>query len=321
MQGLDVFEPSLRAPKGRSNLIRRDCFALLQLRLAVLAMTMFTVFLPSAYADVVYTKTGQELKGLVVEEHKDRIVLNTEANERSISRQDIDDIFYDDPERNYLYLGKQALEGNDFGSARLLFRKSLQFNPRFQEAADALSLLEDMQKKQAPSEKVRDPESALETRWGLMLEPSADRPLVKSVRKGSLADQSDIRVGDKLVSLWSDSLSFRPIPEVAAALLGPAGSVVKLAVQREISIPKGTSRSKDWPGLIIETERLGLAVITIEPGQAAASAGVRPGDRLTAVNDRSTRYLPSEEARRMIRQAASKGITLTIERDLIVKRQ
>ena len=97
--------------------------------------------------------------------------------------------------------------------------------------------------------------------------------------------------------------------------------MVKLAVQREISIPKGTSRSKDWPGLIIETERLGLAVITIEPGQAAASAGVRPGDRLTAVNDRSTRYLPSEEARRMIRQAAGKGITLTIERDLIVKRQ
>ena len=36
---------SLRAPKGRSNLIRRDCFALLRFRLAVLAMTAFSMFL------------------------------------------------------------------------------------------------------------------------------------------------------------------------------------------------------------------------------------------------------------------------------------
>ena len=46
-------------------------------------------------ADTVQLKNGQELKGLIVEKHEDRIVLNTEKGETPVLKSSIQNILYD----------------------------------------------------------------------------------------------------------------------------------------------------------------------------------------------------------------------------------
>ena len=269
-----------------------------------------------AFADVVYYKSGDVLKGLVVEEHQDRVVVNTEAGEQTILRKDIDDVFYDDPERNYLYLGNQALVNRDFGLAKGFFHKALQIHPQFIEAQEALHRLEDHQMKLASPEAMRDPLAALESRWGLILEPTGNWPEVKVVRNGSSPLGSEIVAGDLLVSAWGQSLAFLPITQVAQALLGPSGSTVKLTIQRPLHLPKGA-----LPGVIFEMEPLGLTVTKVEPVGVAESTRMRVGDRIVALDGNSTRYLPLAEARRAFQKARDEGITIVIHRDLMIKRR
>jgi len=285
--------------------------------------------LTTALADVIYFKSGETLKGLVVEEHQDRIIVNTEAGEQPVRRQEIEEIFYDDPERNYLYLGIQALEGENLALARGFFQKALQIHPRFQEAQDAISRLEDQEKKRQFSP-AADPPTVLKEHWGMTLKGTENGPVVQSVREGSPAARSGIAPEDRLISAWGDSLSYRTPEDVAKVLLGPPGSRVKLTLQREIRLPRDEAsgffifhwgREKNWPGVRLEMERLGLTAMEVFPETAAASAGLENGDRVVAIDGRSTRYLPLEGAAGVIQQARKQGVTLTVRRDLIIQRE
>ena len=56
----------------------------------------------------------------------------------------------------------------------------------------------------------------------------------------------------------------------------------------------------------LSMERLGLTV-------------VGSGDRIVSINGQSTRYLPLEQARKMIQAAQDKGVELVINGELRVK--
>ncbi len=266
-----------------------------------------------AYADVIYLTSGETLKGLVVEEHRDRVVVNVGGKEQLLLRRDVDQIFFDDPERNYLYLGSQALENGDFPLAQGLFRKALQIHPAFQEGVDALHRVEDLKAKQSSSSWSSSPLKALETRWGLLLESTADYPLVREVEEGSTASRLEIFSADQLVSLWSESLGFMPLVEVARVLHGPSESLVKLTIQRRLVLPD--------PRLVtLSMERLGLTVQAVDLPKAADGAGLKPGDRIVKIQNRSTRYMTLNEARRMLEESRGQGVKLVIHRDLMLRR-
>ena len=276
--------------------------------------------LAAAVADVIYVKSGETLKGLVVEEHRDRIVLSTESGEQTVQRADIDEVFFDDPERNYLYLGRQALEGGNFSLAKGFFQKSLQIYPEFEEAVDALRRLADLQAKQAAGPLPPNAVELLERHWGVLLEVSAGRPIVKKVDPGSFAKRSGLQAGDLLVGAWGESLAFLSPAEVAKALLGPTGSMLKLTIERAIQLSAGP-KDPSWPGMELTMERLGLTAKEISPKGAAASSLVAARDHIVKINSDSTRYLPLLEAQRKIEEAKDQGILLTIHRDLFIKRE
>ena len=257
----------------------------------------------TAFADVIYDTTGGTLKGLVVEEHADRVVLNTEEGEKTLFRSQIEEIFYAEPERNYLYLGNQALEGGDFGGARGFFQKAQQINPDFSEAADALERADDLEKKQEILTGGLDFLKALKKQWGITLEEGKDLAVVREVRPGSLAEQSGLVAGDGLIAAWGSSLAFLPAGAVAKELVGPPGSKIKLTLQRTVKLPAGAPLE-----MKLSMERLGLTV-----------AG--SGDRIISIGGESTRYLPLEQARKMIQAARDKGAEWVIHRDLKVTRE
>ena len=275
----------------------------------LLVFGLVLAVLSSARADVVYDTAGGTLKGLVVEEHADRVVVNTEQGERTVFRSQIEEVFYAEPERNYLYLGNQALEGGDLAAARGFFQKALQINPDLSEASDALGRAADLEKKQGLLSEGLDLLQAMKKQWGITLEGNKDLSMIREVRPGSLAERSGLAVGDGLVAVWNSSLAFIPAGAVAKELIGPPGTTLKLTLRRAVKAPAGGA----WD-LKLGMERLGLTV-------AGEAAPLLPGDRIVSIRGKSTRYMPLGDAREMIRSAKDKGVELLIHRDLRVTRE
>lgn len=290
--------------------------------LRVLAMTWVTAgsLVSSVFADTLYFKSGNSLTGLVVEEHRDRIVVSTEEGEKTVLRRDIDEVFYSEPERNHLYLGQQALEEGDVHLARGFFEKALQVNPRLQEAEDALHRVEDLERKREllPA---GDWSQTLWEHGGLSLEAGTPYVTISRVKPGSSADKAGLEPGDSLVNYWGESLAFLSPKPVAEALWGPPRTLVKITIQRLVTLPPAPATVNDWPHCKLEMEHLGLTVDRTDPTGAAGLARLMPGDRIVSLNGQATRYLPLVDARRLIQQSKEKGLSLLIHRDLTIQRE
>ena len=160
-----------------------------RLRVNVPWLLILSLYSSTAFADVVYDTAGGTLKGLVVEEHADRIVVSTEQGERTVFRNQIEEVFYAEPERNYLYLGEQALEAGDFSAARGFFLKALQINPALSEASGALERTADMEKKQGLLSAGPNLLQGMEKQWGISLEEGKRLAVVREMLPGSLAER------------------------------------------------------------------------------------------------------------------------------------
>ena len=288
---------------------------------AFAGMTALFFSLAPTFADTIYYNSGETLKGLVVEEHRDRIVVSTEAGEWTILRKDIAEVFYDDPERNYLYLGNKALLTENFGLAHGFFRKALQLHPDFQEGVDGLNRLADLKKKSDSPEREADPVRALQARWGLALSLGTNYAQVQTVKEASVAARAGMMAQDSLVAAWGESLGFLPPEEVARVLLGPPGTMVRLTIQRSVQLSQHGSKKGVWPGWTLSMEPPGLTVMAVEPGGAAEAKGFRAKDRIVEVDGRFTRYMPLEEAVAVVRDSQKKGLLVVIHRDLLIKRE
>jgi len=280
---------------------------------------------PLAHADVVYDRTGGTTKGLVVEEHRDRLVINTEQGERTVLRGDIEEVFYSEPERNYLYLGSQAVEEGELSAAEGFFEKALQFKPDLKEAEDALERLRDLQRKAEWAGRAKDPLRELEKSWGLSLRKGEVFAEVENVEVASALKAGGLAPGDGLVALWSSSLAFLPPDRVAQELLGPPGTFVKVTIERKIQLAPAREGEKGWPGIGLGMERLGLTVQPLQglpffPG-VPVRPDLAPGDRIVRLDGQSTRYMPLADAKEEIQRRKDEGFSFLIHRDLFVTRE
>jgi len=148
---------------------------------------------------------------------------------------------------------------------------------------------------------------------------------VKAVREDSPAQQIGVRVGDKLISFWGRSLSFRSLEAVGSILWGPAGTQGKLSISREVKLPAPVGKArKGWPGMELSMEPLGLTIAKVLPKRAADQIELLEHDRISRMGDQSTRYLPINEARQIFKEHKkvhkNEPLKLMIQRDLMFKR-
>ncbi|MBI4313408.1 MAG: hypothetical protein HY594_01185 [Candidatus Omnitrophica bacterium] len=284
--------------------------------LSILAVLCLCIGPLTAHADEIYLTSGERLKGLVVEEHLDRVVLSTVDGERTVLRSAIDEIFFDDPERNYVYLGNEALAEADINAAAALFRKALQLNPEFEEARDAIRRAEERRQKMNKGWSVINPETQLQ-KYGLQLESTGRFPVVASVRPEGVAFQAGLHAGDGIVAIWGESMAYQPASVAAERLLGLPETTVKVTIERKASLIAGKHA---WPGFEMEMSPQGLSVSRVLEG--GHPAGLQQGDIVHFLNGHPTRYLPLASARNTVMQSRSKdkGLVLTLRRHIFIQR-
>jgi len=305
-----------------------------------------TVFLfPAAYfsfSDTIVLKGAEELKGVVVEEYKDRIVLSTEGGEKELLRGNIADIIFDLEEQNLASLGDFYQDRGMYRKAYYYYSKALEINPEYKKAIDGINYvgtyihqtsrmkkLSHIQKlnEQAEWEKgsvdkgFQSSEEKIVKSLGIVLKNSAESFEISRVVSGSPAAEAGVKKGDVLLAVWGRAITYMETGEVLDKLANHGTMDVHITFSRFMMVKmSGTPAAYGNPlGVKLGfSEMEGLMVEEVREGSAANLAGIKSGDMLTEVQGQSTRYMPLNEVIRTIDSREGSTVFLKIRRDAVL---
>ncbi len=305
----------------------------------LLLVTCNLLLVACSSADTVQMKDGKELKGIVVEDYKDRIVLSSFTGETTLKKDDIKELYFDNEEENLVKLADQAKDRHDFARAFTYYNMALKINPDFKDANDGLVFLQgylfrkeesekldDIKRREnierygtvVPMEKTQTAEEVFKDMirrlWdviGLKLEIEKGFPRVADVRSKSPAYSAGIRDGDIIAALWSKLTGYMSLNEILEAMLDKPSLEIKCIIERTVETsPEGLSFSVELKGLTVSGAR----------GTAAPERQVlKNDDIIVSINGQPTRYMPLKKALELIK--GSKGtVKFVIRRDALIWR-
>ena len=306
---------------------------LLRAEVSALAMTTMVMICffsaPKVFADAVYLTSGDIIKGVVVEDHCDRIVMSTYKGEVEILKFTIDQIFFDNEEQNYTYLGDKALSSGDLDSAFGFYQKAVQINPDFEKVNGAFLRLTDAVNRKKLNIKPQEFFAELIKQSGISIEKYKNKIRVTAVKKDSPAENASIGKGDFITDVWDKSIMYMDAESAAEVMLGDPLSAVRFSIEKNITLPV---KPLPWFkkifsflmfndfGFKLALRPQGLIVSYVSPQGLGKECGLKPLDEVTHINNESTRYMPVSMVRRKIFQSNLKEVVLTVKRQVIVMR-
>lgn len=292
------------------------------------------------HADTIYTKDGKELKGIITEDYKDRIVLSTIGGQVTVMKSDTKELYFDTEEQNLIKLAEQASDKGDYIRAFVYYDKAFKLNPESRAAKDGIVFLQgylfkkDMSQKEeivrrhnefeqrgerseirSDEDKFNDDLKKLRRGSGIVLITSGSATRIESVRAGSPADGAGIRNGDTLVAIWGRLVGYMSLKEVIETMLEKGSLETKITLERNITVrvrPGGSI------GAALSMQFDGLTVSAVKKGSAASEAGLEPNDIITAINGSSTRYMPLKKAIELIKRSKDGKVELTVKKEVIM---
>ena len=304
---------------------------------------------PEACADTVFMKNGKEVKGLVVEEHADRVILSTERGEIPLLLSKIVKIKYDDPEHNFMQVAKDYEKNKKWAEALAYYEKALEVNPNLEEArvraaamrnrfwaSSAEGPIDEIEKQQAvqdawegskpiehsPAALAAEQIKVLKEGLGLTLEKKGQWTLVESVDPKKDVALSGLKKNDRLVAIDGDSVRYLPIDAVRKKFLSPRLSNFTLEYERDCFVVKG-KENDDIRGLGIKLKLgyNGLAIEEVKKDSPAEQGGLKAQDLLTHVNGVSTRYTPLPKVNDLVKDSEKEKIAFTVRRNAMLTRK
>jgi membrane-associated protease RseP (regulator of RpoE activity) len=269
------------------------------------------------------------VKGVVVEDHNDRVVFSTYKGEIEILKINIDQIFFDNEEQNYVYMGDKALAGGDFDLAFGFYQKAILINPDFEKARGAFLRLNDAISRKKLGLEPQEFFAKLNEQLGVSVETYNNKIRIKSVKKDSSADKAGMVPGDYITGVWDRSLMFMDPESAAELMVGAAFSSVQLSTEKNVVLPVKPVPwyERMWSFLMFDDfgcrfamRTQGLVVSFISPDGAAKRSGLKLLDEVTRINGESTRYMPVSMVRTKIFQSHLKKVDLTIKRQIVIMR-
>ncbi|MFH1848543.1 MAG: PDZ domain-containing protein [Candidatus Omnitrophota bacterium] len=317
------------------------------LLIPIIIMFMNTICL----ADAVFTKNGREIKGVVVEEYDDRVVISTYKGEESILKEEIEEVRYDIPEENLSRLAALYKDKGEYKTALALYRKAYKLQPDFKEARDGMLLAQNLifnkqeayRKKQvsmrqdternlgAAQEESPDPRDAMQSRikkvWEtvgveVMEDPATEQIAVKDVLEKSPADIHGIKQGDIILAIWGKLTRYMSPRDVMDLLLSEDITELRLTIMRRLNIKLAEDAllggAKHRLGGAFEMLLEGLTVSDVKPDGPFHSAGVKNGDLVAYLDGKPTRYMSLPSAYELIEETDKDVIEIGIHRAVVL---
>ncbi len=306
------------------------------------ALIIFFVFLSSitsdALADTIILTTGNKIKGLIVDEYVDRIVVSTFRGEMTILRESVKSIQYEDEETRLLKLGGEAAARGKYKNAIYYYQTVLKLNPNSAAARDGeisaarkqlgsgaekaeeeINLMVSLGEtggRPAESE-TASYESNAQNLLGLKLSENKESNIcyVNEVIPGSVAADYGVRKNDVINAVWNDSAKYMTYEEVVSKLSGPEFSMIKLSLERK-AVFLEPQRLK-WD---IGIREAGYFVNAVTGLSESEQGLIIPGDWVLKINSSSTRYMPKGRFNKMLSDS-KKPLVLLIKRDLYMTRE
>jgi len=306
-------------------------------------------FCSNLLADTITLKNGKDLKGVVVEQHVDRIILSTGRGEIPIFLKGIKNIHYDDPEQNFMKVGQAYESEGKLGEALAFYEKAAEVNPNFEEAKKAANGV----RNRFWAQRTEGPRNQMETKQMIYDVWGQGRPVDQVIRKEELeqtvalreglgvslerkgdwicfdfvdpkkeASLAGLRKNDRLVSMDGHSLRYLSEEVVRKDFLSPKFSNFTLEFERDCFVHKEKNQS-GLPdlGLKLRLEYQGLIIQSVKDGSPAAEAGLKEGDLLTQVDGTATRYMPLKKVVQLIQHSQDDRIVFTIRRSALLARR
>ena len=324
-------------------MIKRYRFALV-LSSAVLVLSGLGLLMGRSTADTIYSHDGKEIKGIVVEEYSDRIVLSTVDGELTVLKSDIKELYSDSEEDNLVRLADQAMERRDQARAYSYYERALKVNPESAAAKTGMSYLRGYMLRQKEAKKIEDIKKREEyERYGgaIVTQKSEEEeeaelfrktsgmtiglknnfPVAASVALNSPAYQAGVRKGDTIAAIWGKLTGYMSLDEILRALLKKSALETRCTIERTIEIPvvsdkKPLSGIDDIIGASISMEIDGLTVSAVRNPES----GLEKGDLIMAIYGKQTRYMPLKKAVELIKSGESDYVRITFRRNIIIWR-
>ncbi|NQU95433.1 MAG: PDZ domain-containing protein [Candidatus Omnitrophica bacterium] len=297
----------------------------------------------TAFADTVYLENGEKMKGVIVEEYHDRVVISTHEGEKSILKKDIHTISYDLVEQNLVVLGDSYADRNKHGEAYFYYKKAVKINPKYKIARDKMNFTAGQAFRQSQKEKrdavkrrqeiedssrplpyeEKDFKKELEQKIGIIIAEEGDSVKIINVTDDSAADDAGLRPGDTLISAWGRFTDYMSKENVSRLLLESLGEI-KIDIQRDVVLKKESPAAifyKDIIGGKLDMLRDGLTIVDLKEGSPGQEAGLSKDDLIIAINGASTRYMPLSDAIKIIENKKTGAIKFTVRRDATIWRK
>ncbi|MBN2453706.1 MAG: PDZ domain-containing protein [Candidatus Omnitrophica bacterium] len=306
--------------------------------LAMIAVLSFICLAEEAPADTIIMHDGKEIKGIVVEDYKDRIVFSTADGEITVMKSDVRQLSFDSEEENLVKLAEQAADRRDYDRAMGYYEMALKARPDFPSARQGMVFLrgsifrkeesmkfDDIKRREeieeyggagqgrAAAEELKDMEKILARSIGIAISLQGNMPEIITVDLGSPAQEAGLKRGDILVSVWDKLTGYMSLEEILELILERSALEIQCVIQRDITAPiRGVS-------LAMELE--GLTIADIKRDSRAEAAGLKKGDLIVAINDQKTRYMPLKKAIELIKNTEEDSVKLRILRDITIWRR
>jgi predicted metalloprotease with PDZ domain len=294
-----------------------------------------------ASGDTVIKKDREKVKGVIVEEYKDRIVLSTMDGEQKIMKSDIDNISYDLEEQNLTRMGDLYQDRAMYQEAYYYYNQALKVNPNYKPAREGVdysgSMLQQFSRKMKLEHinrmneekawrsgvKIEEGDIADQVNkvLGFSIEPFGANFKVSEVRKASPASDAGLKEGDIIVALWGRMTGYTRPEDLMTKIMAAEVMEVRFTILRGIVInvpASGGSLSAMLGTDITYSETEGFEVTGVVPESEAWKKGVVEGDILVEIEGVSTRYMPLEELERSVEDKRGEPVSFSVKRDISI---
>lgn len=291
-------------------------------------------------ADTIILKDGTKIKGLILEEFKDRIIFSTVDGEKEFMKNALSSAIYDSEEKALLRKGANQFKKGQFIKAYYTYKRAAELNPDLEEARERLyylkSYLDTKLRRDilndVASKKERDEQSPgktlvqmVEEELGLVLEEGERYVFIKEIKENSLLGKAlEIKPYDRIVSVRGEMTAYMGINEVAEILLIPGE--IRVTIERDISLKLNPVTSlfdkipfnkyKQILSAELSLKKYGVMFQNLKERGIARAAGIRENDLLFRMNGLNIRYVPLARVVETIENNQAREIDLIIRRDV-----